>query len=140
MRNGVASLGEINDGFMEIVNLTNASNPVSLGSVTTPSNFTHNTWLTAAGDVCFTTDEVNAAFVAAYDITNPANIVEIDRVRSSLSAGQAIPHNVKVLNEYLVTAYYKDGVPVVDSSRPHNLIETGYYDTNPQSGGGFDGV
>ncbi|MBK9449603.1 MAG: choice-of-anchor B family protein [Bacteroidetes bacterium] len=140
VRNGVAYLGEINDGFMEIVNLTNASNPVSLGSVTTPSNFTHNTWLNAAGDVCFTTDEVNAAFVAAYDITNPANIVEIDRVRSSLSAGQAIPHNVKVLNEYLVTAYYKDGVQVVDASRPHNLIETGYYDTNPQSGGGFDGV
>jgi choice-of-anchor B domain-containing protein len=140
VRNGMAYLGEINDGFMEIVNLSNATNPVSLGTVTTPSNFTHNTWLNAAGDVCFTTDEVNAAFIAAYDVSNPSNIVEISRVRSSLSAGQAIPHNVKVLNEYLVTAYYKDGVQVVDASRPHNLIETGYYDTNPQTGGGFDGV
>lgn len=140
VRNGMAYLGEINDGFMEIVDLSNPTNPNSLGITTTPSNFTHNTWLNAAGDVCFTTDEVNAAYIAAYDVSNPASIVEIARVRSSLSAGAAIPHNVKVLNEYLVTAYYKDGVQIVDASRPHNLIETGYYDTNPQSGGGFDGV
>lgn len=140
VRNNVAYLSEINDGFMEIVDFTNLSNPVSLGSVTTPSNFTHNTWLNDAGDVVFTTDEVNAAYVAAYDISNPSNIVEIDRERSSLSAGQAIPHNVKVLNDFIVTAYYKDGVNIMDASHPDNLIEVGYYDTSPLSGGGFDGV
>ncbi|MFN8397799.1 MAG: choice-of-anchor B family protein [Bacteroidia bacterium] len=140
VRNGIGYLGEINDGFMEIVNLANPNNPVSLGITTTPSNFTHNTWLNAAGDVCFTTDEVNAAYVTAYDISNPASPTEICRFRSSLSAGAAIPHNVKVLNEYLVTAYYKDGVNIADASRPHNVIETGYYDTNTASGGGFDGV
>jgi choice-of-anchor B domain-containing protein len=140
VRNNIAYLGEINDGFMEIVDLTNLGAPVTLGSVTTPSNFTHNTWLNDAGNVVFTTDEVNAAYVAAYDISNPSNIVEIARFRSSLSNGQAIPHNVKVLNDYHVTAYYKDGVNIVDCSRPNNLIEVGYYDTNPLSGGGFDGV
>jgi choice-of-anchor B domain-containing protein len=140
VRNGIGYLGEINDGFMEIVDLNNPTNPVSLGITTTPSNFTHNTWLNDAGTVCFTTDEVNAAYIAAYDITTPSNIVEIDRIRCSLSAGQAIPHNVKVLDDYLVTAYYKDGVQIVDADRPHNLIEVGYYDTFSGSGGGFDGV
>lgn len=140
VRNGIGYLSEINDGFLEIVDLTNPTNPVSLGITTTPSNFTHNSWLNAAGDVCFTTDEVNAAYIAAYDISNPASPVEIDRYRGSLSGGTSIPHNVKVLNEYLVSAYYKDGVNIADASRPHNIIETGYYDTNAASGGGFDGV
>lgn len=140
VRNGIGYLSQINDGYLEIVDLTNPNNPVSLGITTTPSNFTHNSWLNDAGTVCFTTDEVNAAYIAAYDITNPANPMEITRYRGSLSGGASIPHNVKVLNDFLVTAYYKDGVNIADASRPHNLIETGYYDTNPASGGGFDGV
>lgn len=140
VRNNIAYLSEIYDGFMEMVDMTNPNNPVVLGSVTTPDAFTHNTWLNDAGDVVFTTDEVDEAWIAAYDISNPANITEIDRIRSSLSNGLAIPHNVKVKNDFIVTAYYKDGVNLVDCDRPHNLIEVGYYDTNPQNGGGFDGV
>lgn len=140
VRNNIAYLSEIYDGFMEMVDMTNPNNPVVLGLVTTPDAFTHNTWLNDAGNVVFTTDEVDEAWIAAYDITNPSNITEIDRIRSSLSSGLAIPHNVKVKNDFIVTAYYKDGVNIVDCDRPHNLIEVGYYDTSPLSGGGFDGV
>jgi choice-of-anchor B domain-containing protein len=140
VRNGIAFLSHINDGFMQIVDLSILGGPVTLGSVVTPSSFTHNTWLNDAGTVVFTTDEVNAAYIAAYDITTPSNITEVARYRSSLSTGQAIPHNVKVLNDYQINAYYKDGVNIADASRPHNIVEVGYYDTNPLSGNGFDGV
>ena len=140
VRNNIGYLSEIYDGFMTMVDLSNPSSPVVLGSVTTPDAFTHNTWLNDAGNVVFTTDEVDEAFVTAYDISNPSNITEIDRIRSSLSGGLSIPHNVKVKNDFIVTAYYKDGVVIFDCDRPHNLIEVGYYDTSPLSGGGFDGV
>ncbi|MBK9449604.1 MAG: choice-of-anchor B family protein [Bacteroidetes bacterium] len=140
VRNDTAYLGEIYQGFMHMVDLGNPTNPVSIGQVLTPDQFTHNTWLNDAGNICFTTDEVDAAYVAAYDISNPANIFEVGRYRSSLSGGQSIPHNVKVLNDFLVLAYYKDGVNIVDAARPHNMIEVGYFDTNPLSGPGFDGV
>jgi choice-of-anchor B domain-containing protein len=139
VRNDTAYLGRIYSGLMDMVDFTNPANPVSLGVVTTPMAFTHNTWLNDAGTVCFTTDEVDAAYVGAYDVTNPSNIVELGRYRSSLSNGLAIPHNVKVLNDFLVIAYYNDGVNIVDAARPHNLIEVGYYDTNPNMGPGFDG-
>jgi choice-of-anchor B domain-containing protein len=140
VRNDTAYLGEIYAGFMHMVDLTNPTNPVSLGQVLTPDQFTHNSWLNDAGNICFTTDEVDAAYVAAYDVSDPNNISEVGRYRSSLSAGQSIPHNVKVLNDFLVLAYYKDGVNIVDAARPHNMIEVGYFDTNPLSGPGFDGV
>lgn len=140
VRNDTAYLANIYSGWMRMVDFTNPANPVTLGLVTTPSQFTHNSWLNDAGNICFTTDEVDAAYVAAYDVSNPSNIVEVGRYRSSLSAGQAIPHNVKVLDDFLVIAYYKDGVNIVDAARPHNMIEVGYFDTHPQSGPGFDGV
>jgi choice-of-anchor B domain-containing protein len=139
VRGDTCYMGEIYLGFLTMVDMSNPASPVVLGSVQTPSAFTHNSWLNDAGTVCFTTDEVDAAYVTAYDVTNPSNISEIGRYRSSLSNGQSIPHNVKVRNDFLVVAYYKDGVNIVDASRPHNMIEVGHYDTNPQSGGGFDG-
>ncbi len=139
VRNDTCYMGDIYGGYMTMVDMRNPNAPVTLGSVVTPSAFTHNSWLNDAGNICFTTDEVNAAYVTAYDVSNPSSITEVGRYRSSLSNGQAIPHNVKVLNDFLVIAYYNDGVNIVDAHRPNNMIEVGYYDTNPNSGGGFDG-
>lgn len=139
-RNNIGYLGEIYDGFMEMVDFTNPASPVSLGSVQTPDQFTHNTWLNDAGNVCYTTDEVDGAVIAAYDITDPTNIVEIDRICSSVSNCQSPPHNVKVLNDYLITSYYRDGVYLVDGARPHNLIEIGWFDSSILGGAGFNGA
>jgi choice-of-anchor B domain-containing protein len=140
VRGDTCYFSEIYDGFLTMVDMRNPAMPVPLGSVLTPSAFTHNSWLNDAGNICFTTDEVDAAYVTAYDVSDPNNITEIDRYRSSLSNGLAVPHNVKVLNDFLVVAYYKDGVNIVDAARPHNMIEVGYYDTHPDAGGGFDGI
>ncbi len=139
VRGDTCYFGEIYLGLLTMVDMRNPASPVVLGSVPTPSSFTHNTWLNDAGNICFTTDEEDAAYVTAYDVTDPNNMVEIDRYRSSLSNGQSVPHNVKVLNDFLVISYYKDGVNIVDAARPHNMIEVGYYDTNPMSGAGFEG-
>jgi hypothetical protein len=44
------------------------------------------------------------------------------------------------LKGFLPTAYYTDGVKIVDASRPTNLVEVGSYDTYPGPDGGFAGV
>ncbi|MDX1908072.1 MAG: choice-of-anchor B family protein [Bacteroidia bacterium] len=133
-------MAEILNGSMTILDLTDKTQPLVIGYVDYYNAFTHNTWLNDAGTVCYTTDELPEAYIIAWDITDPGNITELDRIRSSVSAGTAIPHNVHVLNDFLVSAYYRDGVQIVDGARPHNLIETGYYDTNARTGPGFNGV
>jgi hypothetical protein len=40
----------------------------------------------------------------------------------------------------LPTAYYTDGVKIIDASRPSNLVEIGSYDTYLGPDGGFSGV
>lgn len=138
-RGDTAYSADINDGLITILDVSDKSAIAELGSRSYLNSFTHNTWLNDAGDVCFTTDELTAAYVYAWDVSDPTDIRQLDRIRSSLSNGGATPHNVHVLNDYLITSYYKDGIQIVDASRPTNLVETGYYDTNPDVGGGTSG-
>ncbi len=131
-------LGHINDGFLSMVDVTDRTNPVYLGSTNTPSNFTHNVWTSDDRKYAYTTDEVSNAYIAAYDVSDPLNIIELDKVQSS-PGENVIPHNTHFINEYLVTSYYRDGVTIHDVSNPSNIIEVGYFDSSPFTGSGFEG-
>ena len=131
-------LAHVNDGFLSIVDISDRSNPQLLGTKITPDSFTHNIWPSDNREVVFTTDELPDAFIAAYDITDVDNITELDRVQSS--PGQnVIPHNTFVLNDYLITSYYVDGITIHDAQHPQNLIEVAAYDTYPGQTPTFDG-
>ena len=138
-RNNIAYLAEISAGRFTIVDITNKANPVTLSSNTYQNSFTHNTWLNDAGNVCFTTDEVAATYIRSWDVSNPANPTELGKVRSFMNNGSATPHNAYIKNDFIVASYYTDGIFIADGSRPNNLIQTGYYDTSPLSGGQMDG-
>lgn len=140
VRGNTMYAGQINDGLLAIIDVTNKNAPVDVNTHSYINSFTHNAWLNDASTACFTTDEKNAAYVYAWDITDPMNIQELDKIRSSLSAGASIPHNIHVINDYGVTSYYRDGVVIFDVAHPNNMIEVGYYDTSPMSGGGFNGA
>ena len=139
VREGIAYTAEISSRQFGVVDVTDPQSPLVLGLRSYPGAFTHNTWLNDASTVCFTTDERQGASIIAWDIQDPENIEELDRIRSSLSKGAATPHNVHVLNDFLITSYYHDGVQIVDANRPTNLVEIGYFDTHPDSLGGFKG-
>lgn len=138
VRNNLAYSCELGNG-LTILDVSNKSSITTLGNQQYVGNFTHNSWLNDAGNVCFTTDEVAGGWIYAWDVSDPNNIEYLDGIRSSLSNEQAIPHNTHVKDDFLVTSYYRDGMHIVDAARPHNLIEVGYYDTSPLSGDGFDG-
>lgn len=140
VRDNIAYTAEISDRRLGIVDVSNKLRPELIGQQIYQGAFTHNTWLNDAGDVCFTTDEYGGAFLRSWDVSDPSKIRPLDKIRSSLSDGAAIPHNAHALNEYLITSYYRDGVHLTDISRPHNMIEVGYYDTaDTLSGNGFNG-
>ena len=131
-------LAHVNDGFLSIVDIADRSNPQLLGTKITPDSFTHNIWPSDNREVVYTTDELPDSFIASYDITDLDNITELDRVQSS--PGQnVIPHNTFVLNDYLVTSYYVDGITIHDAKHPQNLIEVAAYDTYPGQTPTYDG-
>jgi len=132
--------GAINDGFFAVADISDPMNCVTMATHFTPTTFSHNVWLSDNGNYLFTTDEVSDAYIASYDVSDIANIFQLDQVQSS--PGQdVIPHNVFVFGDYLVTSYYRDGIVIHDASNPGNLIEVGNYDTSPAfAGDGFNGA
>ncbi|MBK9335727.1 MAG: carboxypeptidase regulatory-like domain-containing protein [Lewinellaceae bacterium] len=117
--------------------MANKTSPVLLGTQNTPGNFTHNTW--KSGNALFTTDEISNSFLTSYDVTDPTDIKELDRLRITPGSG-SIVHNTHVTDNYAVTSWYKDGFSIIDVSRPANIVETGRYDTYPNgAGNGFEG-
>ena len=133
---------EIYRGRMAIYDVSDkqATAPL-LGSTLTPFEFTHNIWLSDDGNVAFTTDEEPGAPVAAYDVSDPSNIEELDQFKPLLTIDEnVVPHNVHVWDDWLIISYYSDGCIIADAARPHNIIEVGNFDTFIGGGGDFDGM
>ena len=132
-------MGHINDGHMSIWDVSDKANPVILGQQVTPGNFSHNLWMSDDGDYIYTTDEITNGFIGEFDISDPTNIIELDRIQSSPGM-DVIPHNSHFINDYIVTSYYRDGVTVHDVSNKGNMVEVANFDTSPSfSGDGFNG-
>ncbi|MBC8172484.1 MAG: choice-of-anchor B family protein [Chitinophagales bacterium] len=130
----------IYEGQFSIWDISDKTTPVLLGTQSTPKNFTHNTALSDDGNYLFTTDETSNASVACYDVSDPADINLLDEFRS-IPGSNSIPHNTYVRGDFLVTAWYRDGVVITDKLHPELMIKTGYYDTSPVFGGsGFNGA
>lgn len=132
VRNNILYTAEIFQGIFGVVDLSDMLNPVVLGTASTTSNFTHNVWLSDSGKYLFTTDEVGGAEIGAYDISDVTDIKRVDGIKSG-AGNNATVHNTHVLNDFLITSYYTDGVTVVDANCPDILVEVARYDTNPPS-------
>jgi len=140
VRNDTLWAACIQDGIAVMVDVSDKQNPQLITSWATPSAFTHNIWPSTDGNYAYTTDEVSSAYVTAYDISDPMNVVEVDRINHILSEG-VIPHNTHYMdNGFLVTSNYRDGVTIADVTDPTNMITSGWYDTSPLEGDGFNGV
>lgn len=138
VRNDTMFLAHITDGFVSLVDVSDKANPLLLGTVTTPDVFSHNIWPASSGPYVFTTDEEPGAYIASYDISDPQNIIELDRIQNSPGEGVP-PHNTHVKGEYLITSYYSDGIVIHDVTHPHNIIKVGEYDTYPGQSADFIG-
>ena len=130
--------GCVYDGKVFCVDVSDKTNPQTLGSATTPNAFTHNAWVSDNGDYVFTTDEQSGAYLTAFDVSNPSNIFEVDRIQSN-PGSNSIPHNTFVDGNFLITSYYRDGTTVHDITYPNYMIQVAYYDSYAGSGNGFDG-
>jgi len=133
----------IYNGDFTIYDISNKANPVPVGVKVTPGNFTHNSWLSTNSQYLFTTDEVSDSYLTAYDVSNPSNITELDRIQITPGSG-SIVHNTHIIQknggDFAVTSWYKDGVVITDVTRPDNMVNVGWYDTYTQgSGDGFKG-
>jgi choice-of-anchor B domain-containing protein len=130
-RDNILYSAEILAGQFGVYDVTDKASPVLLATQPTPRLFSHNVWLSGDGKTLFNTDEKAKAPTTSFDISDLENIRLLDEFRPPATLGtNVIPHNVHVLDDYLVIAHYTDGCVIVDASHPENLVQVGWYDTN----------
>ena len=140
VRDNIAYSSDIETGNLTIHDVSDKSAVQLLASQQTPFAFTHNAWASDDGKTVFTTEERGNAPTTSYDISDLNDIKELDQFVPLATKGQSvIPHNVHVLNDFLILSHYGDGCVIVDASRPGNLVEVGNFDTSPNGVGGFVG-
>lgn len=139
IRNDTMWTAEIYSGYCAVVDITDRTNPQLLTKFQTPMREAHNTWLSDDGKTLYTTDEKRFASVGVYNVEDIFDIEMINQYQKVPGAA-VIPHNVRVLDDYLIISYYADGVVIADATDPENVITVGNYDTAPGfSGGTFNG-
>jgi choice-of-anchor B domain-containing protein len=132
-------LAHISDGFFTMWDISDVNNMQMLGQQISPGAFCHNLWFSDDGNYVYTTDEITNGYIGEYNISDPTNMIELDRIQSSPGM-DVIPHNAHFIDDYIVTSYYRDGVVIHDVSNKGNMIEVGNFDTAPNfSGDGFNG-
>ena len=139
--NNTLYAAELLAGQFAIYDVSDKQNVQLLATQQTPFHFSHNVWPSGNGKVLFNTDERPNAPVASYSIWPIDNIELLDEFTPPATRGTGvIPHNVHVLDDYLVISYYTDGCIIVDASQPGHLVQVGWYDTNQDFAGGYHGA
>ena len=137
VQDGYAHLAEIYDGRYRLIDVSNLPNTPTRDSVTTPGQFTHNTWANADNTICVTTDESSGGHLAIYDISNKSNIGLLGEYTEN--AGGII-HNAFIIGDTVHLSYYAEGYVAVDITNPSRPQKLGSYDTYGGSSGGYDGA
>ncbi len=146
-------LGYIHDGYVDndtmyschiyagqfaIVNMADKSAPELINTQTTPNAFPHNTWLTSDRRTILATDEVFNSFLSSWDVSDPTDVKFLDKIQSNPGSNSVV-HNTYTKGHWAVTSWYRDGITIVDVSRPDNLVQVGNFDTYAGAGSGFEG-
>ena len=131
---------ELFNGVFSIWDITDRTNPMRIAEHETAFHFTHSVWIEKNRHILYTADEVAGAVIEAWNISDPTDIIKTDEFKvKNPNAPFIIPHNVFHLDDKLYVSYYTEGVRILDTKDPENLIEVAYYDTHDEHKDGFHG-
>lgn len=132
---GYASHG--NNGLW-VYDFTNPEEPVLLGSLTgyPEAGYNHSSWLSADGNYLIMADETHGTSLKVVDVQEPEDMSVVSLFKSALLGPEdlfSIVHNPFIRDQYVVLAYYHDGLQIFDMTDPANVERVAYYDTYPDN-------
>ena len=134
---GYAS-GIYGDG-VDVLDLSDPSNPTRLGLFNYPGSGAHNVCTTEDGRYAFVGDEIGSAgnWTRVFEVSDPQ---DAEYVTDIVVDSRAVTHNCYVVGDLLYIGHYTEGLQVFDVSDPRAPVRAAYYDTFQPPTYGFDGV
>ncbi|MBI3195737.1 MAG: choice-of-anchor B family protein, partial [Ignavibacteriae bacterium] len=131
-RNDTLFGATIYDGGIDIVDVSDKTNPRLITRFNYAGAGTHNCATTSDGRFLLTTDEIGST-AKTLKIWNIQNLPTVNKVAEYQGDPNSIIHNVFVKENYAYMSYYTAGLKVVDITDPTHPVEVGGYDTYPGS-------
>jgi choice-of-anchor B domain-containing protein len=124
------------EAIVEVVDISDKTNPVVITTFSDPGGATHSGWTTEDNNFLLVADERDGFDGRIFDIRDLSDISEVSTFTSNPNT---FVHNPYVRGDFAYLAHNREGLRVYDVVDPSNPVEVGYYDTvtdaNPTSGG-----
>ena len=122
---------------IDVVDISDKTNPTLIASIPDPGNNTHSSWLTEDDKYLFVADEqdgVESSIINVEDFTDPTPVARI------LANGVSLLHNPYIRGDWAFCSHNTEGLRIYDIADPTLPVEVGYYDTFSGPSGGFSGL
>ncbi|MCB9300601.1 MAG: choice-of-anchor B family protein [Lewinellaceae bacterium] len=125
------------EGTVDIVDISDKSNPTLLYRLDDPAGKTHSVSTTEDMQYLFLADEQDGLPGRIFDIQDLENPVQLATYTANLAS---LVHNPYIRGDFAFITHNTEGLRVVDMADPAVPVEVGYYDTYSGSSGGFNGL
>lgn len=126
-------------GMVDIVDISDKSNPQLLQQFSYPNAFTHSSWTSEDHRFLYVCDEVDGLLMRVFDIEDLNNISEIPQAQYTANI-ESLVHNPYRRGDFLFISHNTEGLRVLDIAQPDVPVEVGYYDTYTGPSGGYSGL
>ena len=134
------SCGGFDGGFtstgLSVIDVTNKSNPITLAneSYSSPA-YSHQAWLSDDRNYLFLNDELdetgsNQGRTIVFNVSDPGNPFQ---ATTYTHGNTAVTHNLYVDGNRTFHSNYTAGLQIFDNTNPLSPVETGFFDTAPDS-------
>ncbi len=127
----------INEGVMDVVDISDKTNPVLLAKINTTGGDTHSSWLSEDNRYLFMCPEKDGLPARIYRVDELDNIDEVATYSANF---ESLVHNPYIRGDFAFISHNTEGLRVVDIADPELPLEVGYYDTFDGPSGGFSGL
>ena len=132
--NDTAFVSHGSSGLLGIYDFTALPNdPIPIAQIASNDNaYNHSSWISADGKRIVLADETGDAPVIFADISDITQPDKRDTIKSMLlGTTGSIPHNPFIVgDDFLVMAYYDDGIQIYNMSDLDDPFLAGYFDTD----------
>lgn len=125
------------EGKMDIVDISDRSNPQLITQIDHIDGNTHSSWLTEDDKYLFVASELDGKPARIYNIEDFDNITEVSSYSANLLS---LVHNPYIRGDFAYISHNTEGLRIVDLADPEVPVEVGYYDTYTGPSGGFSGL
>lgn len=125
------------EGFVDIVDITDKTNPFLIGRIEYQGGNTHSSSTTEDGKYLILADEHDGYPARIFNITDIENPIEVAQYTANSAS---LVHNPYIRGDYAFISHNTEGLRVLDIADPELPVEIGYYDTWPGPSGGFSGL